>query len=154
MGRFSFNPNDIQVGFPVYPKGSYELELGEPKSQFFAGKDGKADRVVVGWPAKIVEGEFKGKPYYVQADLNNEYGQQAAKAVVMAAKGFVPNQDNLAAFNAEYGKFDGDVNTDDRTCGEFWHLAKGGRIVLDLDTDIVNDKQVQTFPKNIRPVGA
>jgi len=155
MGRFSFNPNDVQVGFPVFPKNSYELDIGEPKVKYYEGKEGKPDRVMLGYPCKIVEGEFKNKPYYLQFDLNNEYGIQNAKAAVMAAKGFVPNQDNLATFNEQYGHLDGDVNTDDGTCGEFWQLAKGGRIVVDLDTDINKEsgKLQQKFPQNLRPVG-
>lgn len=157
MPRFDYNPNDIQVGFPVYPKNTYEIELGEPKSQFFQAKElGKEDRVMLGYPCKIVEGDYKGKPYYLSFDLNNEYGRQNAKSAVMAAKGVEPKEENLASFNEQYGNLDATVNTDDRSVGEFWHLAKGGRILVDLDTDTAKDnpnKMVQKFPQNIRPVG-
>src|SRR5688572_10613127 len=87
---FDFNPSDVTVGFKVFDKGSYELEIGEPKAFLGQGKDGRADNYGVRYMCKIADGPNKGQKYMVNCYMHTEESQAFSKQFLMAALGFNP----------------------------------------------------------------
>jgi hypothetical protein len=153
MPRFTPDPTKVTTGFPVYPKGSYVVEIGEPKTFFNPGKDGKGDNFGVRFAGKIVEPtEFAGKPYSIQCMQHTEGSQSFSKNYQMAALGYNPSDnDSQAAFNTEKGMADWSFNTDDNTVGDGWHEMKGKVIRLDLDTAMDKDQKEQQKVSKIYP---
>lgn len=157
MPKFDFNPNNIDLGFPIFPKDDYELELEEPKTFFRQAKgDQTEDKSGIAIMAKIVEGEHKGKKYYMSFDFNQEYGYQNAMNLLVTTAGFNANDEGLQRFRAEYGHLDFSVNTDTKTIGDGWNtVLKGQHVMVSLDQQAHpkeknldgSPKMVQSFPK-------
>lgn len=145
---FDFNPNDVTVGFEIFDKGAYELEIGEPKSFAATGKEGKPDNYGVRYMAKIVEGPKKGKKFMVNCYMHTEESQAFSKAFLMAALGFNPRkQEDEKAFNEKYANENWRFNPDDKSAGDMWHKVKNQRVVVELDTGIGKDGTPQAGEK-------
>lgn len=153
MPRFDFNPSDVSSGLPVFPKGSYEVVLGEPKSFYRAGKNGKPDNYGIFFKSKIGEGAHAGKPLMINCYQHNEDSKGFSKQYQMSALGFVPvKQDD--DFNKAHGSEDWSFNTDDNSCGNGWHLMKGQTIIIDFDIKMDDDGNQQQVTKGIRPLNS
>jgi len=155
MPKFDFNPADAVSGIPVYPKDSYEVELGEPVSFYRAGKDGKADNYGVMFKSKIRDGKFAGKPTIINCYMHNEDSLGFTKSVQMAALGYTPRKSGEdERFNADHGTDGWGINTDDRTCDQGWHNMKGQTLVWDADTKIDKNGEQQQVTLGYRPLGS
>lgn len=135
MPIFTPDPTKVSTGFQVFPKGRYEVELGEPKSFYSPGKNNKADNHGVRFSGKMVEGTEKGKTIPITCYMHSDGSMSFSKQYQMSALGYNP-ADNLSQnkFNEEKGGLDWSYNPDTATCGDAWHEMKGKVIVLDLDT--------------------
>ncbi len=128
MPRYTPDPSKIASGFPVFPKGTFRLEVGEPKA--FANKDKQNPNVVKNYgvftPSKCVSsidvptmvGKNFGRINFWQ---HSEGGETYSKSVLNAILG-CKNDDEFAE---KYGAEDWSFNTDDGSCGSGWHLVKG-----------------------------
>lgn len=153
---FDFNPGDVSVGIPVYDKGSYELEIGEPKSFYAQGKNGKADNHGVRFVCKIADGPQKGKKYIVNCYMHTPESQSFSKAFLMAALGFDPKKDgNEAKFNEKYQNENWRYDPNTKTAGDMWHKVTNQRVIVDLDTEIdkESDAKKQVL-KGYRPIAS
>lgn len=152
MPIFNPDPSKVSTGFPVYPKGRYEVELGEPKSFFAAGKNGKGDNYGVRFPGKIVtaaDTTLIGKPLGAQCFQHTDPSLSYSKQYQMSALGYNPaDPKSEALFNEEKAGGDWGFNTDTGTAGDAWHEMKGKVIVVDLDTKMdESQKEVQVVSK-------
>lgn len=159
-GQFDFNPNDVTVGLPVYEKGSYELEIGEPKSFYRKGKeiDGKAkdDNYGVFYKCKIATGAHAGKPFLQNCYMHVPEAAGFAKSFLMAALGFKKDPDSEMKFNQKYENENWKFNPEDKSAGDMWHKVKNQRVIVDLD--VVIDKNDITLKTQkvvgFRPIGS
>lgn len=147
---FEFNPNNVDIGFPLFPKGSYKFKISEPKSfrreqQVDGG--GTVVKEGVSYMLTCVEdrdgNSMLGKKYNAQFDLTQDYGEQNAMKFLVAATGFKTTEDGVKAFREKYGSLSWRINPDDKSCGEGWHVAK------ELEVGVEHTTQIATKGKNI-----
>jgi hypothetical protein len=135
MPRFNPDPSKVTTGFPVYPKGRYQVTIGEPKSFFKAATQvGKVDNHGVRFASKISGEGVENKSFMISCFMHTPESEGFSKAVQMAALGYNP-RDNAAQarFNEEKATLDWTYNTDDASCGDGWHEMKGKVVNVDLD---------------------
>lgn len=154
MSGFDFNPNDVTVGFEIFPKGSYEIEVGEPKSFFKPGKEGKLDNHGVRFMCKIADGDKKGRKYMVNCYMHTEESQAFSKQFLMAALGYDPKKlEDEQAFNAATANENWRYNPDDKSAGDMWHRVKNQRLNVDLDVGIAPDTAPNAGERQQKLVG-
>ena len=147
MPQYGFNPAAVDAGFPVYPKGQYEMIIGDPKP--FLGKaieagSTKTQNYGVRYALIIAEGEKKGKKAIMNCYMHVEASQGFAKQFLMAAAGFNPkDQDAEARYNEESGAKDWTYDPDTGRVGEAWLELRGKRILIDLDVTMDKDQKEQ-----------
>jgi hypothetical protein len=151
-GVFDFVPSEVEVGFPILPKGSYEIEVGEPKSFYRQGKADaknpgttKADNHGVMYVSKVAEGSEKGKKYVVNCYMHTPESQSFSKQFMMAVLGFKKDQEEQ--FNAHTANWNWRYNPQDKTCSDGWHNLKNKRCIIDVDVviDPVTQEKSQKF---------
>ena len=150
--RFDFNPQTQDIGFPIYPKGTYEFEIGEPKTYNRTAKNaGDPDRYGVSVLLKCSEGEMKGKVYNVNFDFSSDYGPANAMTFLVVASGHDANDEGVAAFRAETQGKDFTVDVEQKLLGDGWtECMKGQKVLGDMDTEADPNnvgKLRQKFPK-------
>lgn len=153
---FDFNPTDVATGIPVYPKGSYELEVGEPKSFLRQGKEGKADNHGVFYKCKVTSpAEFAGKPFLQNCYMHTPESAAFGKSFIMAALGFTPrDNDSEEKFNEMYKNENWKYEPDTKEAGEMWHKVKNQRVIVDLDVTMDKDGNKQQKIVGFRPLGS
>lgn len=142
MPRFNPDPSKVTIGFPVYPKGTYLVELSDPKTFYRVGKQdasgaAKADNYGVQFAAsKIADGPEKGKPFPITCMMHTPGSEGFSKVIQMAVLGYNPKDDKeQERFNiTEAG--DWSFNTDENSCGDQWHKMKGKVVAVDVDEKI------------------
>lgn len=141
MPRFNPDPSKVTIGFPVYPKGDYLVELSEPKTFYRPGKSNdsggtKADNYGVAFSSsKIAEGEFKGKLFSINCMMHTDGSQGFSKIIQMAALGFNPkNKADIKKFDETEGLLDWSFDTDANTVGDAWHKMKGKIVKVTVET--------------------
>lgn len=155
---FEFNPNNVDLGFPLFEKGLYKFKISEPKSF-------RREQQVEGGGVTVKEGisylvicvedknghNMVGKKYNAQFDLSQDYGEQNAMKFLVAAMGYPATEEGVKAFREKYGSLSWRYNVDDKSAGEGWHIAKEQEIGADMSTSIatkgknIGEKQ-QGFP--------
>jgi hypothetical protein len=159
MPRFTPNQANVQSTFPVYPKGEYELILGEPKA-FLSSKDNATSGETstnygIRIAATIAEGEFKGKSYIINLYMHSEGAEKYSKGVVMAAYGYDATEEAEKAFNVNVAaQKDQGFDTDNGWVGNYWADMKGNRLTIALDErqDPNNAAKKQQVVKGYFPV--
>lgn len=155
---FEFNPNNVDIGFPLFEKGVYKFKINEPKS-WRQEKQGEGGGTIVKEGIQylcvcVVDNtgnNMVGKKYNAQFDLSQDYGEQNAMKFLVAAMGFPATEEGVKAFRAKYGSLSWRYNVDDKSAGEGWHVAKEQEIAADMSTSIatkgtkIGEKQ-QGFP--------
>lgn len=148
MPRYQPDPTKASFGFPLFQKGMYRLELGEPKS--FAAKDGSNYGVRVN--GKVITSndhpELVGKQFPISLYMHTEGAENYSKGVYAKALGCKTD----AEFNEKYGGEDWSFNTDDASVGSGWHLLKGTVIDVVCGEPAVSEKSktgdLQTVVEN------
>lgn len=133
MGRFDFNPNNVDIGFPIFPKDTYRMRIGEPKAYENEAEGDRAASFGVRYLLKIVGGPFDGKPYMASFNLAEDYGNQNAMRFLVASMGIKPTDEGVKEFRDKYGNKDWSCDGAARTCGEGWHIVKDREVLVDLD---------------------
>lgn len=144
MPRFNPDPSKVTVGFPVYPKGTYLVEVSAPKTFYRLGKQDatsgrtKDDNYGVQFASsKIADGPEKGKPFPITCMMHTEGSQSFSKIIQMAVLGYNPKDDkDQERFNEVEGVGDWSFNTDDNSCGDQWHKMKGRVVAVDVDVKV------------------
>lgn len=153
MPNFNFNPADSSAGFPVYPKGTYEITLGEPKAFLRAGKNGKEDNYGIAFISKISGAEdskYIGKKFAVNIYQHTSESRDMGKLIQMAALGYTKQkEEDFDQFSAE---LDWSFNPDDNSVGSGWTEMAKNVLVVDLDQKMNEDGDSQQVTKNWRPL--
>jgi hypothetical protein len=125
MPRFTPRPDSVTFGFPIFDKGIYRVEVGEPKAFLNPGKNGKIDNHGVRLSGKIIQSddhpEMVGKPHPIQLFQHTEGALSFSKGIQAA----ILNETKDSEFNEKYGNLDWGYDTDDGSCGQGWHILKG-----------------------------
>lgn len=151
MPDFNYNPAAVSSGFQVFPKDSYEVVLGEPKTFYRPGKGDKADNYGIMFISKIAEGKYAGKKIAINCMMHTEDSQGFSKQYQMAALGFIPRKQD-DEFDAAHMGDDWSFNTDTQRIGDGWMAMKSQRIIMDLDVGINPDtKEEQQKTIAVRP---
>lgn len=155
MPRFAPDPSKVAAGIPVYPKGTYNVVLGEPKSFFKENVEKGTSNHGVRFTGRIKgDAQFENKPFIVTCYMHTEGAESYSKGMQMAALGYNPQSAaDDAAFNENHGSDDWTYNTDDNSCGEGWHKMKGQVIQFDLDVGMDANQKEQQKVVAFRPVG-
>lgn len=151
MPRFQPNPTSVDAGFPVYPAADYEIILGDPKSFYRPGKNGKADNYGVTFRSTIAEGDKQGKPIMINCYMHTPESEGFSKQIQMAALGYPKDAEDK--FNAEVGAGDWSFNTDDNSVGEEWTKMKGTRLIVTLTVKMGEGGVQQQGTAGFRPIG-
>lgn len=154
MPVYKRNPKDASAGFIVFPKGDYEVTLGEAKA--FKGEGEKGKNYGVRFSGKVTGGDvdqkFIGKKASVNCYQHTDGSADFAKQVQMAALGF--NQDvegQEAEFDEASQDLDWSFNPDDGFVGDGWKEMEGKVLVFSWDTQIVEGNTRQKTV-SIRPL--
>lgn len=157
-GRFSFNPNTTDIGFPVFPKGQFTFKIGEPKAFVRDGDEstGAKAKEGVSYLLRVVRSadhpDMVGKPYNASYDLSQDYGNQNFMQLLVAALGFKGDEAGVKAARAAVEGKNWDYNPADKTCGSGWHVIKEREVTLEFDTPAANPKAKDpTKPQNSFP---
>src|SRR5688572_42416 len=120
MPSFRPDPTKVSAGLPVYEKGEYEIELGEPRPFLRETKQGKnAGQMNHGvmFRSIITEGPNKGKPYIHNCMMHTLESEGFSKQFQMAAYGF--DKKDEERFDREIGSVkDWSYNIPDDPTGE------------------------------------
>lgn len=139
MGRFSFNPMTVEVGFPVFPKGGYVFKVGEPKAYEDEGDTatGRKPKQGVTYLLKCVRStdhpEMVGKPYFVRMPVSEDWAQSNLVRMIIAAFGWASNEEGTKKFRELAADKNWDYDTTDKTCGTGYHLPKEREVGLEFD---------------------
>lgn len=158
MPPFRPDPTKVAAGIPIYEKGSYEIELGEPKPFLrvtASGKNAGQQNHGVMFRCIIVEGPQKGKPYIHNCMMHTQESESFSKQFQLAAYGYERNDE--AKFDANEGT-NKDWSYDpvpegggEPTVGDGWREMKGKHVKIDLGVkEGLNGKQQSV--DGIRPV--
>jgi hypothetical protein len=155
---FRTDPTKVAAGIPVYPKGSYEIELGDPKPFLrttASGKNAGQENHGVMFRCIIVEGPQKGKAYIHNCMMHTPESEGFSKQFQMAAYGY--ERKDEAKFDEEIGSTKDWIydpkpeDGSDPTCGDGWRDMKGKRIKIDLGVKQGTNGETQSV-EGIRPV--
>ena len=139
MPPFRPDPTKVSAGLPVYDKGEYDIELGEPRPFLritSSGKNVGATNYGVMFRCIILEGPQKGKPYIHNCMMHTTESEGFSKQFQMAAYGYEKRQEE--EFDVEVGAvkdwiFDPQPDSGEPYCGDGWRDMKGKRIKISLD---------------------
>src|SRR5882672_4257624 len=135
---FDFNPNNVDLGFPLFEKGDYIFKISAPKSwkrvQDEVIKEGVSYMLVC--VRDDTGNNMVGKKYNASFELTADYGEQNAMKFLVAATGFKSTDEGVKAFREKFGSLSWRCNVDDNSCGEGWHIAKELEVGLSMNTDI------------------
>lgn len=150
MARYEFDPSVVQSGFEVFPKGEYELQVGQPKA--FERTNNKTGKTSFGvrFPLTVGSGDYKGKRAMFTYYLHTEGGQQMGKRFLMAALGYDRKQED--EFNKAMAGADWAYDTDSGAVGDAWRKATGARVLgtADVQQNTETDEEQQNW-KSFRP---
>lgn len=161
MPPFRPDPTKVAAGLPVYDKGEYEIELGDPKPflrETATGKNAGNINHGVMFRCIITEGPQKGKPYIHNCMMHTPESEGFSKQFQMAAYGY--DKKDEEKFNTEVGAvkdWSYDPKPDDGsdpTCGDGWRDMKGKRLLISLNKrpNTQNPGQEQQSVDGMRPV--
>ena len=152
------DPSKVAAGIKIYDKGTYELELGEPKPFLrttSTGKNAGNENFGVLFVCTILEGAEKGKKYIHNCMMHTPESEGFSKQFQMAAYGFEKKDESKFDEFSFTKDWSFDPKPDDGSepsCGDGWRDMKGKRIKIDLDKGLNADKQEQQKVVGIRPM--
>jgi len=129
-----FDPTKVKATMDIFPKGDYEVLIGEPKSFIRqAGKD-KHDSYGVRFPYRIKEaGEYFDKTG-VHTIYHHAPGAAGMnKQFLMAALGYGKGEKEEARFDAEQAGKDFSCDYETGAVGDFYRELTGRRVIMSTE---------------------
>lgn len=137
--RYEHDPSNVSAVIAVLDKGDYEMIVGEPKSFFNQGKDGKPDNYGVRFPLTVAEGPEKNSKTFYNAFIHTDGALSFAKQFMMAALGYKSTKDDEKRFNDKYRGSAWGIDTDSKSVDDVWREATGKRLVASVDVQIQSE---------------
>jgi hypothetical protein len=148
--RYEPDLTKVQSSIPIFPKGTYEYSVGEPKA--FGGTNRKGDpKLGVRYSVRCEEvhdgdQKFKGKRTIVSLYVHTEDAQGMAKRFILAALGYAVNEQGEKEFDAEYKGRDWSIDPETGAVGDVWREPTGKRVLSDCDIQAGDEgAQFQAF---------
>lgn len=139
MPRYEFDPTGVQATIEVFPKGDYEMQVGEGKAFIRTNRKGN-DSYGVRYPVIIkTPGPHENKRTFYSAYLHTDGGQAYAKQFLMAALGYPRNNVAEQEFNRAVAGKDWSFDPATGHIGEVWKQVEGQRLIVSLD-ETVNEE--------------
>jgi hypothetical protein len=149
--RYEPDLTKVTAGIEIFPKGTYEFSIGEPKAFSRENRQG-VTTVGTRYPLRCEmvhagDQNFKNKRTLTSLYLHTEEAQGMAKRFIMAALGFNGNQEGEQTFDAEYKGRDWSLDPEVGSVGDVWREPTGRRVLADCDSQIVkgDDGTERTF---------
>lgn len=162
----SFDPTTVSALIQIFPKGTYEFSISEPKAYQRPNKEGKltkgirygvtCEEVHDGDPNMKGERQFvNGYPSSADApDGINEGGLAFIKGFLLAAYGYERTTAGQREFDAAMKGKDWALDFESGACGDAWRDVTGKRFLADMDTGINKDSgEAQQKWSQFRKVG-
>lgn len=148
MTRFNPNPADSTSSIPIFPKGSYEFQLGAPKPFAGTNQEGKANHGIRFQITctEVMEGDsnFKGKTTLVSIYQHSEGARNYSKAFLLAAYGFERNYEMEKKFDDEVAVAkDWGFDPDSKESGDGWSDMEGNRMMIDVDVETNDENEMR-----------
>lgn len=143
MPRYEWNPSAVSTTIEVFPKGDYEVTVGEPKAFARQNQQGK-DTYGIRYPLTLAD---NGKRTVFTVYMHSEGAQSFGKMFLMAALGFEKSPEAEKEFDAQMAEQDWNYDPETGGVGDGWRLAMGQRAIVSLDIQISkeDDKERQNF---------
>lgn len=152
--EYTWDATKSSVTFENYPKGDYEMTVGDPKAFLYERKDGKPDSRGVRYAMRIVGGEYDGKPASFSAFFGDDGANSWLKQLLMSANGFEIDKKGEREFEAWAASQNLNIDFDALTLGEGWHTPVGKNVIASLDL-VVNKNDPEKVYQNFsafRPI--
>jgi hypothetical protein len=152
--QYGFDPSTVSASFEVYPKGDYEVKIGEPKPFARDNRDGKPT-YGVRYPLTITSpGPQMNKRALYSCYMHTEGSQAFTKQFLMAAYGYKRTQPEEERFNRDFTGKDWLFDPENGSVGDVWKNAQGQRITISLDVQKTEDDKEQQQFTGFRPISA
>lgn len=146
MPRFVSDPTKDTAGFPILPKGDYEVRIGEPKPFYGEGNNGVNHGVAYLLTVeKADDPSLVGSKIYQRCYQHSQGAKDFCKSFIIAAAGYNANEERT--FNEAANGADWSYDTDSGEVGEAWRLLSGKTVIVSLS--IGKNKQTQADQQNI-----
>lgn len=143
MPQYNWNPSDATANFETFPKGEYEVQVGEPKAFIKKNRKGE-DSYGVRYSFRIADGEYEGKRGMFTIYMHSEGGQNFGKQFLLAGLGYGRDAQEERRFNEEHGGDDWNYDPETGAVGDGWRAMTGQRMILSMDvTKGEDDREYQ-----------
>lgn len=154
--RFEFDPTTVVASMEVFPKGEYELQVGEPKSFLRQAGEDKHDSYGIRYPLVVkLPGEYDGKRTSFSTYYQSEGSQAMAKQFIMAVLGYGKGKPEEERFDRDYRGKDWGFDPETGAVGDMYRELVGKRVIGSLDVQKNNNTgdPMQSF-KSWRPLSS
>lgn len=139
MPIFQADPTQDVGGFPVYPKGEYLVQIGEPKA-FFRKSKKEVETYGIAYPLTIVEApdpQYNGKKMSRFTAYQHTSGaRDFAKGFLLAASGFSTKQEEDWNHQSKAAGLEWGFNTETGETADGWKTIMGNKVYVSISTRI------------------
>ena len=152
-----FDPTKVRATQEIFPKGDYEVLIGEPKSFIRQAGADKHDSYGVMFPFRIKsaeDAEYIGKTGLHSIYHHSENSAGMNKQFLMAALGYGKTKQEEARFDSEQAGEDFSCDYETGGVGDFYRKLTGRRVIM--ATEPKNNKETGEPTNGIkgwRPIG-
>lgn len=154
--RFNFDPTTVVASMEVYPKGEYELQVGEPKAFLRQAGEDKHDSYGIRYPLTIkLPDAYDGKRTVFSTYYQSEGAQAMAKQFIMAVLGYGKGKPEEDRFDRDMRGKDWGFDPETGAVGDAYRELTGKRVIGSLDIQKNNNTgdPMQAF-KSWRPLSS
>jgi hypothetical protein len=154
--RFEFDPTTVVASMEVFPKGEYEMVVGEPKAFLRQAGEDKHDSYGIRYSLVIKQpDEYDGKRTIFSTYYQSEGSQSMAKQFIMAVLGYGRGKPEEERFDRDMRGKDWSFDPETGGVGDIYRELTGKRVIGSLDTQKNNQTgdPMQSF-KSWRPISS
>ena len=149
MPTFDFDPSKVTASFEVFPKGDYEIQIGEPKSFIRKAGQDQHDSYGIRYPFVIkLPTEFENKRGVHTCYYHNEGSQGVSKQFIMAVMGYGKGRQEEERFDREVRGKDWAFDPNTGAVGDMYRELTGKRVIVSFDTQ--KNKETGEEQQNVK----
>jgi hypothetical protein len=115
--RFEFDPTTVVASMEVFPKGEYEMVVGEPKAFLRQAGEDKHDSYGIRYSLVIKQpDEYDGKRTIFSTYYQSEGSQSMAKQFIMAVLGYGQGKAGRGALRSRHAREGLELRSRDWRC--------------------------------------
>src|SRR3982751_862294 len=132
--RFEFDPSTVAASIETFPKGEYEVIVGEPKTFVRQAGEDKHDSFGIRYSLVIKQpDEYDGKRTVFSTYYQSEGSQAMAKQFMMAVLGYGKGKPEEERFDRDVRGKDWSIDFESGTVGEMYRELTGKRVIGSFD---------------------